>query len=86
MSAPKIHATDGGMFGHALCEEPTGDTARDSDATCQDCLDLLEDIAEYVDEWRATCTANGMRYRRGDAIRFAKDARPDLFGLEPRRG
>lgn len=39
----QIHAIDGGMFGHALCEEPTGDsTTYERDVTCSDCLDLLE--------------------------------------------
>lgn len=38
-----IHAIDGGMFGHALCEEPAGDTANhEGDVTCSDCLDLVE--------------------------------------------
>lgn len=41
----KIHAIDGGIFGHALCEEPTGDsTDYERDVTCSDCLDLLEQI------------------------------------------
>jgi hypothetical protein len=38
-----VHAIDGGMFGHALCEEPTGDsTTYERDVTCSDCLDLIE--------------------------------------------
>lgn len=38
-----IHAIDGGIFGHALCEEPTGDTtAWERDVTCSECLDLVE--------------------------------------------
>lgn len=40
----EIHAIDGGMFGHALCEEPTGDsTTYERDVTCVDCLDQIED-------------------------------------------
>lgn len=43
MAAPLIHAIDGGMFGHALCEEPTGDsTDYERDVTCSECLDLIE--------------------------------------------
>lgn len=38
-----IHAIDGGMFGHALCEEPTGDsTTFERDVTCGECCDLVE--------------------------------------------
>jgi hypothetical protein len=45
--ATEIHAIDGGMFGHALCEEPTGDTTDyERDVTCGDCLDLLDDLDE----------------------------------------
>jgi len=42
--AALIHAIDGGMFGHALCEEPTGDsTTYERDVTCSDCLDIIEE-------------------------------------------
>jgi hypothetical protein len=41
----QIHAIDGGIFDHALCEEPTGDsTIYERDVTCLDCLDILESV------------------------------------------
>lgn len=44
MSASVIHAIDGGIFNHALCEEPTGDsTTYESDVTCSECLDLIDE-------------------------------------------
>lgn len=66
MSAPQIHAPDGGIFGHALCEEPTGDTTIwEHDVTCSDCLDLLE-VSEQ--SW-AQLTAELDRLRRTKVVR-----------------
>lgn len=43
MTAPFIHASDGGMIRHALCESPLGDvTDYERDVDCSDCLDALE--------------------------------------------
>jgi len=45
---PVIHAPDGGIVGHALCENPRGDvTDYERDVDCPDCLDALDgaDIA-----------------------------------------
>ena len=43
MAAPLIHAPDGGVLGHALCQNPTGDvTTTERDVTCPDCDDELE--------------------------------------------
>ena len=43
MSAPVVHAPDGGSIVGALCEEPTGDVALDLDGVnCPDCLDILD--------------------------------------------
>lgn len=43
------HAPDGGMFDHALCEEPTGDTALcEADVTCSDCAYGVEQADEAL--------------------------------------
>ena len=46
-----IHAPDGGIAGHALCENPSGDVAgRERDVDCPDCLDALEAASEELRE------------------------------------
>lgn len=46
---PTIHAPDGGVFGHALCQEPTGDVShRERDVTCGDCLDLVDNADQAL--------------------------------------
>jgi hypothetical protein len=41
---PPIHAPDGGIVGHALCENPHGDvTDYERDVDCPDCLDALDE-------------------------------------------
>lgn len=62
MTAPVTHAIDGGIFGHALCEEPTGDTATsERDVDCGECLDLIDalDFTDPTDETAARLTAAG---------------------------
>lgn len=44
-----IHAPDGGMFMHALREEPTGDVSpRERDVTCIDCLNLVDTAGQEL--------------------------------------
>lgn len=43
MTAPFIHAPDGGILGRPLCESPAGDvTGYERFVDCPDCLDALE--------------------------------------------
>jgi len=43
MSAPVVHAPDGGGIVGDLCEEPTGDVTLDLHGVdCPDCLDILD--------------------------------------------
>jgi hypothetical protein len=43
LTKPLVHAPDGGLLGHALCESPNGDvTDYERDVDCPDCLDALE--------------------------------------------
>lgn len=63
MSAPEIHAPDGGMFGHSLCQEPQGDvTDREQDVTCRDCQDELDDAAPAL---RVRLARRGFQFRGG---------------------
>ena len=43
------HAPDGGMFDHAVCEEPTGDTVfSEAEVTCIDCACKVEQADQIL--------------------------------------
>ena len=62
---PVIHAPDGGMFGHSLCENPQGDvTDYEQHVDCPDCLDALDRAAE---ELRQRMRDHGFQFRAARA-------------------
>jgi hypothetical protein len=55
---PDVHAPDGGIVCGSLCENPTGDTTTlESDVTCGECLDILEELPAGTFEHLARRTA-----------------------------
>jgi hypothetical protein len=65
-AAPEIHAPDGGIVGHSLCQNPAGDvTEYERDVTCPECLSELEQAGP---ELRIRMCKNGFTFAARQAL------------------